>query len=227
MPVCATRSLVWSPSRKVSVSDLPPRILPCASTAMNDSSTLLFGVRLSVAAEHLDAEQHRRVGRGALERRGEHAHRQPADGQRALQRVAHLRRRRARCVGRRRRRLAPGRRVPLARAHGHPGPRHAHLDLVELAVALVGRRRIVREHVVRAVVLDDAIEGGGEIVPVDRREPAGLLRQRAQAVLRQAQLVAHGDLRPMPSVGSSGYAADLDVLVAEVRQAARIDAVDG
>ena len=71
-------------------SVLPPRTLPFASIAMYDSSSLSFGRRLQIAAAHLDAEQHRRVRRRALERRGEHVHRQAADRQRAVERLAHF-----------------------------------------------------------------------------------------------------------------------------------------
>ena len=104
-----------------------------------------------------------------------------------------------------------------------PGPRDADVDLVDPPRPRVGR--VVREHVVRAVVLDDALEGGREVVLVDDGEAAGLFRQRAQAVLRQAQLVLQRALADAER-RVVGERADLDRLVAEVGEAARIDAVD-
>ena len=161
---------------------------------------LSIGIDLHVAATQLDAEQHRRIRRGALERRREHVHRQAADRQRAVERLAQLRRRRA--VACRLRRVGLLRRqVALARADGQTRAASRAPQSGEPARARV--RRVVRQHVVRAVVLDDALEGGREVVAVDDGKTAGLLGQRAQAVLRQPQLVLQRAL-PMPSDVSSG-----------------------
>ena len=68
-----------------------------------------------------------------------------------------------------------------------PGRVTSDFDLVRPPGPRV--RRVVGQHVIRAVVLDDALERGREIVLVDDGETAGLLGQRAETVLGQAQLV--------------------------------------
>ena len=88
-----------------------------------------------------------------------------------------------------------------------------------------GIGRVVRQHVVRAVVLHDAIEGGRKIVAVDDGESAGLIRQDAEAVLRQAQLVLQRS-RSDPERRIVGERSDFDRFVAEIGEAARVDAVD-
>ena len=106
----------------------------------------------------------------------------------------------------------------------NPGRVDLDFDLVKLAVALVARR-VVGQHVVGAVVADDALERGGELVGVHRREAAGFIGERPQAVLRQPQLVverADADARGR-IVGKAG---DADGVVAHRGQTARIDRVD-
>src|SRR5215468_3786188 len=93
--------------------------------------------RDQITPAKLDAEQHRRVRRRALERRGEDLHPEAADRNRALQGVDHLRGQ----VGLRLYwRLA--RRVGIASpgSDGQPWTRNADVDVVELAVAFRVRR---------------------------------------------------------------------------------------
>ena len=149
--------------------------------------------------------------------------REPAHRQRAVDRLAQLRRRRPLRVRRRHGVGLLRRHVAFARTDGEPRPRHAYVDLVQPARPRIGR--IVREHVVRAVVLDDALVGGREIVLVDHRETAGLVRQDAQAVLREPQLVLQRTGAD-PERRVVGVRLDLDRLVAEIGEAARVDAVD-
>ena len=131
-----------------------------------------------VAPSYLDAEQHRRIGRGALERRRKHLHRQAADRQRAVERVLDFRCADVLGVDRRRFRLLR-RDVRLPGAHRQSWPRDAHVDLVHASRPRI--RRVVSHHVVRAVVADDAVVGGVEVVLVHDRESARLLRQNARA----------------------------------------------
>ena len=77
---------------------------------------------------------------------------------------------------------------------------------MKLAVPL-GGRWIVGKHVVRAVVADDAFERGGEVVTVDRGEPAGFFGELAQAVLRHLQLVLKSSDADAGDVGHLNPAA--------------------
>ena len=73
--------------------------------------------------------------------------------------------------------LASSRRVPFARGDLQAGTAHAHLDLVEPAVARM-RRRIVADDVVAAVAVDDPLER--------RRHRVGGSRPRSRRFLRRA-----------------------------------------
>ncbi len=95
---------------------------------------------------------------------------------------------------------------------------------MEAAVAPV-RGRVVGQHVVGAVLPHDAVVGARVVVPVHHREAARLVREDAQAVLGDAQLVHEGAVADAQG-GVVGVAPDLDLLVAEGREAPRIDAVD-
>jgi hypothetical protein len=88
-----------------------------------------------------------------------------------------------------------------------------------------GSGGVIRQHVVGAVVLDDALKAAGDVVAVDDREPAGFIGQDAQAVLRELQFVPQRT-RPDTKRGVVGKRLDFNRLVAEVGQAARIDAID-
>ena len=66
---------------------------------------------------------------------------------------------------------------------------------MELAV-LLELGGMIAEHVVRAVVLDDALEAAGEVVGADGGDPARGFREGAQRAELASQLVAQrrGDL---------------------------------
>ncbi len=204
---------------------------------------LVASPKPQILPAHFHAEQDGGVRRRALERRREHLHGQAADRQRALERVARVHGEPARRIhgGRRCEGLRGWIRVASSRAHGEPRSVHTHLNVVELAVGF-WIRRVVREDVVRAVLLDDAIEGIGEAVRVDDRETARFLGKRPEAVVLQAELVLQatktetGDLLFGQCAGGLAGAGisratrrrgiQLDPDVAHVCQAARIDGIN-
>ena len=111
---------------------------------------------------------------GPRQRRG---HRADELGRQALRRIERLACRRVL------RRAAARSRIALAVGDLRFGVAgHAHGDGPQLAVAPFVRR-VVAEHVVRAVLLDDAIERRVEVVAADERDPAGLLGELAQVLL--------------------------------------------
>ena len=97
----------------------------------------------------------------------------------------------------------------------------AHLDLAEPAVAALVLR-VIADQVIGAVVLDDAVEGGAEVVRIQRREAAGLVGEHLQAVLRAPQLGVQR-LRPEAQRRILGQRLNLDGLIGHRRQPARID----
>ncbi len=205
-------------------------IVPAADLALRvegdvrDLELVVCG-RFQVAAAHLHAEQHRRIRRRTLERRGKHVHRQAADRNGAVERLAHLGAGRVRGgLGRRGGGLHLRQRVAAARAHRDARARDAHVDTVKLSGLVAWR--IVREHVVRAVVLDDAIERRVELVAVDDGEATGFVGDGAQAVLREPHLVPQ---RAGPDAQRRvvGERRDGDAFVLEAREPPRIDPVDG
>src|SRR5206468_1574305 len=112
------------------------------------------------------------------------------------------------------------------RTHDDPGPIEADLNVVKPAVPF-WIRRVIRQHVVRAVLRDDAIECGRKSVRIDDGEAARLLRERPKAVVLEAQLVLQPSgvevsQRRVPRITGS-QSIQLDALIAEVGQTARID----
>ena len=77
---------------------------------------------------------------------------------------------------------------------------------MEPAVARMGRR-IVAEHVIAAVGVDDPIEGRRHVVGVQRREPARLLGQLPQRVLRRPELLHQFVLHAEDAARGPGDAA--------------------
>ena len=74
------------------------------------------------------------------------------------------------------------------RPHAEPAPLDADADVVRIP-PLVGRnRRVEAEQVVAARVLDHAAHASGQVVGVEHREPAGLLGQVDERLLRVEQL---------------------------------------
>src|SRR5205823_13857306 len=115
-----------------------------------------------------------RLAARAAERRGECRDWKTADRNRARERVVQFRRGRAalrvlvvlflswnRCD------------VALARANREPWLQDSHLHIMEAAVALV-TARVVAEHVIAAVVLQNPAEADAKIILVEHREAAGL-----------------------------------------------------
>ena len=224
-PDCSTRAFVSGRRLSVSESLRAPKIFDLVSTAMNEMSTLLLVPRLRSRPLSSTPTSTEALGCGPLNGRGEYTHGEAAHLQRAVEGLEHLLRHPAGL------RASPpaspsGRAYPRRGAHDDTGLVHLHLDAVELAVRL-GGRRIVREHVVRAVVPHDAVEHVRGVVAVHRGEAAALVRQPAQAVLREAQFVAHR-ARPMPDAGSDWSAKLLTPIVSSPRRGKppRIDAVD-
>ena len=146
-------------------SRTPSLILPFASAAKSaisrSSANRPCGVlrELQRRAVHFDRQRDRDLVAGPLERRGERGERQAADRDRAVERVAQLRRRPfGRVIRLLRRCLRRRRDVAAARsARCRPGLSTLTCDVAEAAVALVVGR-VVAEHVVAAVVFEDARE---------------------------------------------------------------------
>ncbi len=87
------------------------------------------------------------------------------------------------------------------------------------------RRRIVAQHVVRAVGLDDARERVREVVGIDRGEAGGLVRERDEAVLRYLHLLQQ-PLRVQLQRIIEGRPVQLDRFCGHAHQSARIDGVE-
>ena len=77
--------------------------------------------------------------------------------------------------------------IARARAYLQPAHFHLYLDLVELAVAFLGREtRViwpVPDQIISAQVIERPANSAGEIVVVVDEEPAGLMGQVVQAPL--------------------------------------------
>src|ERR1039457_4367274 len=75
--------------------------------------------------------------------------------------------------------------IARARAYLQPAHFHLYLDLVELAVAFLGREtRViwpVPDQIISAQVIEHPANSAGEIVVVVDEEPAGLMGQVVQA----------------------------------------------
>ena len=193
-PVAVTRFAVSGFMFRLTVLRSVVNVLPLSSVAMPSTSRSFLnippasvnGSALPLTKVEITTEP---LGAGPLNTTAVTRQRQSGQRQRALHRVLQFRRRAVLGGGARFRRLAARRDVALARADHVAGlVAQPHLDLAEAAVApVVGR--VVAHHVVGAVVVDDPLEGGAEVVLVDDREAAGLLAHDAQAVLRQADFV--------------------------------------
>src|SRR6185503_20018859 len=108
--------------------------------------------------------------------------------------------------------------VAAPRAHGHPRPLHAHLELAEAPVARNGAGAVA-EQVVAARLGRDAQDARLELVALGHREAAGVARQ----ALRAAGLLADvGDRRQHVLLVDA--LAELDAVEGrELRQPARVD----
>ena len=225
MPVCSTRALVSGFRFSVTVSVLPPLIFPLASIAKYVSSRIFaFGAGFRSRPRISTPNSTEAFGAVPLNGAANTCIVNPLTGSglSSASRTSGL----AAFAGcrLRRRRLDFRQRVPAPRAHREAGPSHADIDLVKLS-GLVGRR-IVRQHVVGAVVPHDPVERVGELIAVDDREAAGLVRYRPQAVLRQPDLVLQRAAADAERTCRPETIRELDALVAEIGQAARVDAVD-
>ena len=118
--------------------------------------------------------------------------------------------------------VADRRHVTFARPDREARPLHPHVDVVEPAVPLV-TGRIVAEHVVAAVLPDDARERFVQVVVIDGGEPAGVFRDAAEAVLA----VTHGIEHRPHRIGLVGQRLELDRFVEPGADPARVDPVNG
>ena len=122
-------------------------------------------------------------------------------------------------------RFPSGRCVALARPDLHALAPDLHLDPAESSVALLVLR-VVAEDVIRAVVGDDALPGPAEVVAVDRRVPASVLGEAAEAHLRETQFVLERLRAEIALRIVREPAACLDRLIGQRGEAARIDRID-